>query len=288
MSMSSARLPTHGLHYRNARLTTEHPYVVKIGRASRFVKGSMYLIAGFLALSVAVEARGWSNGSQDASPSGALKTVTASGVGNVLLWLLAIGMLLYSAWRVVSTLLPRGDDPRALAHRLGYVVSALIYTVLTVSAIALLRRAPGTADGTKKLTDITASMITHAVGRVAVGVVGAMVVGLGVYRFYKGVTMDAREELDVAGMSAARVVWTERLGLIGEIGRGIGISLVGIFMLRSAIIYRAAQVAGLDAALRRLAVESWGSSLVVVFGIGFAAYGVFCMATFTHRRLLAP
>jgi hypothetical protein len=190
----------------------------------------MYLIAGFLALSVAVEARGWSNGSQDASPSGALKTVTASGVGNVLLWLLAIGMLLYSAWRVVSTLLPRGDDPRALAHRLGYVVSALIYTILAVSAIALLRRAPGTADGTKKLTDITASMITHAVGRVAVGVVGAMVVGLGVYRFYKGVTMDAREELDVAGMSAARVVWTERLGLIGEVGRGIGISLVGFFM----------------------------------------------------------
>jgi hypothetical protein len=40
--------------------------------------------------------------------------------------------------------------------------------------------------------------------------------------------------------------------------------------------------------LRRLAVTSWGVVVVFVVGIGFAAYGVFCLATFTHRRLQAP
>ena len=65
-------------------------------------------------------------------------------------------------------------------------------------------------------------------------------------------------------------------------------ALVGFFLLRSAITYDASQATGLDGALRRLAVESWGVIVVVVVGIGFAAYGIFCLATFTHRRLQAP
>ena len=44
----------------------------------------------------------------------------------------------------------------------------------------------------------------------------------------------------------------------------------------------------LDGALRRLATHSWGVLVVVIVGIGFAAYGIFCLTTFTHRRLEAP
>jgi hypothetical protein len=39
---------------------------------------------------------------------------------------------------------------------------------------------------------------------------------------------------------------------------------------------------------RRVAVNSWGVFVVVIVGIGFAAYGVFCLVTFTRRRLQAP
>ncbi|MEP7113352.1 MAG: DUF1206 domain-containing protein, partial [Ilumatobacteraceae bacterium] len=67
-----------------------------------------------------------------------------------------------------------------------------------------------------------------------------------------------------------------------------GFSLVGFFLLRSAITYDANQATGLDGALRRLAVESWGVVVVVIVGLGFAAYGIFCLATFTQRRLEAP
>jgi hypothetical protein len=83
------------------------------------------------------------------------------------------------------------------------------------------------------------------------------------------------------------VRWTERLGAIGEIGRGIGIGLVGFFLLRAAITYDATEATGLDGALRRLALTGWGVVIVFVVGIGFAAYGIFCLATFTHRRLQA-
>ena len=60
----------------------------------------------------------------------------------MLLWLLAIGMLLYAAWRVVSALLPGGTDAKAWAHRIGYIASAVMYMTFAFTAIALARRTP--------------------------------------------------------------------------------------------------------------------------------------------------
>jgi hypothetical protein len=228
------------------------------------------------------------SGNQEASPTGAIKTVAGSPGGTLLLWLLAGGMLVYAAWRIVTALLPGGTDVKAWLHRVGYVVSAVIYTTFAFSAIALARHAPEDQNGNKKVTDISATIMEHAAGRFVVGAVGLIVIAVGLYRVFKGVTMDVNDELDLSGMSSARVTWTQRLGAIGEVGRGVGIGLVGFFLLRAAITYDASQATGLDGALRRLATESWGLAVVIVVGLGLVAYGIFCLATFTHRRLQAP
>jgi uncharacterized protein DUF1206 len=275
------------------RLTAEHPGLVKAGRAGWFAKGVVYVLAGFLALSVAAKASGWSDaasaaGNQEASPTGAIKTVAGSPGGTALLWLLAIGMFLYAAWRVVSALLPGGTDAKAVLHRIGYVVSAIVYSTLAFSAIALARHSAKSENGNQKVTDISASVMEHSAGRLLIGAAGAIIIAAGLYRVYKGVTMDVNDELDLSGMSPVRVRWTQRLAAIGEIGRGIGIGLVGFFMLRAAITFDANEATGLDGALRRLATETWGLVVVAAVGIGFVAYGIFCLATFTHRRLQAP
>jgi hypothetical protein len=130
--------------------------------------------------------------------------------------------------------------------------------------------------------------MAHSGGRLAVGVVGAITIAVGLYRFMKGVKGDVTDELELSSLSPTRRRWTERLGSVGEIGRGLGIGLIGFFLVRAAVTYDAAQATGLDGALRRLAVERWGPLVVVVIGVGFAAYGLFCLATFTHRELQAP
>jgi hypothetical protein len=292
MTLSSLRHGTASIHNPVGELTAEHPGVVKIGRAGWFAKGAVYVIAGYLALMVAAKAGGWAKspttGTEEASPVGAVKTVAGSGGGVMLLWLLAIGMLLYAAWRVVSALLPGGKDAKAMAHRIGYIASAVMYVTFAISAIALARHTPGTPNGNTKVTDISASFMAHSFGRVVIGLVGVIVIAVGLYRVSKGVKMDVDDELDLSGISATRRRWSERLGSIGEVGRGIGFALVGFFLLRSAMTYDPNQATGLDGALRRVAVNSWGVFVVAIVGIGFAAYGVFCLATFTHRRLQAP
>jgi hypothetical protein len=89
-------------------------------------------------------------------------------------------------------------------------------------------------------------------------------------------------------MSLERIRWTRRLGAIGEIGRGVAIGLIGIFLIRAAVTFNAAEATGLDGALRRIANNWWGLVAVAVVGIGFVAYGVFCLTTFQRRRLQAP
>jgi hypothetical protein len=64
--------------------------------------------------------------------------------------------------------------------------------------------------------------------------------------------------------------------------------LIGFFLVRAAMTTSTAQATGLDGALRRLALVSWGRFVVAGVGVGLLAYGVVCVATFTRRRLQAP
>lgn len=286
-------LQTHRVHNPVGQLASEHPGLVKIGRVGWFAKGVVYLIAGIIAVAVAAKGPGWSGSSaqstnNEASPTGAIKTVAGSGGATVLLWLLAIGMFLYAAWRLVSAFLPGGHDAKAMVHRIGYIVSAIVYATFGFSAIALTRRSPQSVNGNSKVVDISASMMKHGAGRWAIGAAGLIIICVGLYRLAKGVKIDVNDELDLSGMSPERIKWTERFGALGEVGRGIGIGLVGFFLLRSALTYDPNQATGLDGALRRMAATGWGVIVVWVVAIGFVAYGVFCLTTFWHRRLQAP
>jgi hypothetical protein len=276
------------------QLAAEHPGVVRFGRIGWFAKGVVYVIAGVLALFVAAKASGWSTsttGDQEASPTGALKTVAHASGGSLLMWLLAVGMLIYAAWRIVSAVLPGGTGAESWVKRIGYVVSAIIYITFALTAIALARSTnstEGNADGNAKVTTMSGRMMEHTGGRIVVGVVGVIIIAAGIYRIIKGARVDVDDELDLSGMSPERRTWTSRLGALGEVGRGIGMGLIGFFVLRAAVTYDATEATGLDGALRRLATETWGVLVVVIVGLGFAAYGAFCIATFTRRRLQAP
>lgn len=275
------------------RFAADHPGLVRFARVGWAAKGVVYVLAGVLALIVASRANGWSDtttteGAEEASPTGAVQTVADSAGGGALLWVLALGMLLYAAWRLVTAILPAHDsDAKTWAKRVGYLVSVVLYTSLALTAIRLARNPSASSDGNSQVSDTTASIMENSGGRVLIGIVGAILVAVGLYRLVKGVRQDVTDELDMSGMSADRSRWTRWLGAIGEAGRGISLGLIGFFLVRAAAMYDADEATGLDGALRRLATDSWGVVIVVMVGVGSIAYGVFCLATFTRRRLEA-
>jgi len=124
-----------------AAQAARHPAVVKVGRVGWVAKGIVYVIAGVLAIVVFLKSFGWSSSStnEEASPTGAIKTVGHSAGGTFLLWVLAVGMLLYAAWRLVAAFMPGGDDAMSWVKRVGYAVSAVIYATFAITAISLAR-----------------------------------------------------------------------------------------------------------------------------------------------------
>ncbi len=285
--MRSASM-THGPA---GHLTADHPAIVRLGRAGWLAKGIVYLLAGGLALLVVVRSFGWASvaaGGTEASPTGAIKEVASSTGGPVLLVALAVGMFLYAAWRVATALLPGSTDAEGLATRVGYGVSAVLYTTFGITAISLAQSRAAKADGNTTVSDLTSRLMQHTTGRWFIGIAGVAVVGAGLYRIVKGLKSDVTADVDMSGMSPERARWTRRLGAFGEIGRGIAMGLIGFFLVRAAVTFNAVEATGLDGALRRLALESWGVLVVAGIGLGLMAYGLFCVATFTRRRLQAP
>ena len=280
------------LHNPVGRLAAEHPGLVKAGRAGWLAKGVVYVIAGVLALVLAGKAAGWSTAAsapnQEASPNGALKTVAEASGGKVLLWLLAIGMILYALVAAGVGGAPGDSDAETWAKRCrlrrqrGDLRQLRDHGDLAGAEQAdeLERQLQG--DG-----HVRADHGAHR-GRVLIGIVGAIVIAVGLYRIGKGLKTDVNDELDLGGLPAPRRRVVERLGAVGEIGAASASAWSGSSCCRAAINYRQDEATGLDGALRRLATETWGLILVIVVGIGFVAYGVFCASTFHRRRLEGP
>ncbi len=274
-----------------AREAAEHPNFVKFGRLGWFAKGVIYVLAGVLAFSVVGRSFGWSGANangDEASPTGAIKEVAQSSGGPLLLIVLACGMFLYAAWRLVTVLFPGRTDVAESIKRIGYFASAVMYVTFGITAISLARSRNATANGNKTVSDYTSRIMNNELGRWAIGIVGVIIIATGLYRIFKGLKVDVTDDIDMSGMSGGRLRWTKRLGSIGEIGRGIAVGMIGFFLLRAAVTFDPAEATGLDGALRRLAVEPWGVYVVAGIGVGLVAYGMFCIMTFTRRRLQAP
>ncbi len=284
-SKSSARDPIR-------RATAEHPVIVKLARLGWLAKGVVYLLAGLLALVVVGRSFGWSQvpgASKEASPTGAIKQVAQSAGGPLLLVVLAAGMFLYALWRLATAVLPGSTDAKGWVTRAGYVVSAGIYITFGITAIALMKtHAAERTNGNKTVTDITARVLQHTAGQWLIGIVGVVVIAAGLYRISLGLKSDVTRDVNMSDMSPARRQLTRRAGAVGEVGRGTALGLIGFFLIRAAIRTTPGQATGLDGALRRLALVSWGKFVVAGIGLGLVAYGLFCVTTFTRRRLQAP
>jgi hypothetical protein len=274
---------------RAGRVAAEHTGIVKLARAGWAAAGIMYLIAGTLAMIVTLKSFGWTSAEdEEASPMGAVKAISRGPGGKVLLWILALGMVLYAAWRLVSAIMPGKNTVMTWVKRVGFVITAVLYTALAITAVSLSRSRSANKDGNTQTTTLTGRIMSHTAGQFIVGVVGLIVVGVGLYCLRNAAKRNVTDEVDLSGMSRDDQRLTKSFGVIGEFGRGLGIGLVGFFLVRAAITFDANKATGLDGALRQLAMEPWGRFVVAVVAIGFVSYGAFCLKTLPRRRLQAP
>jgi fumarate reductase subunit D len=269
-----------------AERAADNPWVERLFRAGLVAKAVLYAVVGVLALGVAIDV-----GGRTTDTGGALQTLADQPFGRVLMVLLAIGLLGYAAWRIAQAVLDtddEGDGAKAVVTRIGAAASALIHLGLMVLAIRLVADSgsgSGGAGGSGSRADqesqATAGVFDWPAGRWIVLVAAAVVIGVGAYNVYEGISRGFMDKMRVSG-SRRRLV--ERLGVVGYVARGVVFGIAGVFLAKAAIEYDAKEAVGIDGALAELADRSFGPVLLGIVAAGLIAYALTCLAWARYRE----
>lgn len=269
-----------------AERAADNPWVERLFRAGLVAKAVLYAVVGVLALGVAIDV-----GGRTTDTGGALQTLADQPFGRVLMVLLAIGLLGYAAWRIAQAVLDtddEGDGAKAVVTRIGAAASALIHLGLMVLAIRLVADSgsgSGGAGGSGSRADqesqATAGVFDWPAGRWIVLVAAAVVIGVGAYNVYEGISRGFMDKMRVSG-SRRRLV--ERLGVVGYVARGVVFGIAGVFLAKAAIEYDAKEAVGIDGALAELADRSLGPVLLGIVAAGLIAYALTCLAWARYRE----
>lgn len=265
-----------------ARAGTEgREWLERLGRLGFAAKGAVYLVVGVMALRAALGS-GQTKGSQ-----GALETIARQPLGETLLWLVALGLVGYAAWRFVQAVRDtehEGTEPKGIAKRVGQAVSGVIHLSLAVAAVRIAQGA-GARDGAAE-QGLVAELLSKPFGQWLVMLLGLVIVGVGLYQFRLAYTASFRKHLRTQEMDADEQRWAERAGRAGYAARGVTFAIIGTFVTVAGRDADPQRAQGLGEALQTLEQQAFGPWLLALVGLGLCAYAVFQFVLVRYRRMV--
>jgi hypothetical protein len=273
----------------------EHPGLVKLGRVGWVAKGVVYLLTGFLAFFIALGSESTitapttdGTAATEASQTGAITKLADTAGGTLLLYVMAVGLVLYSAWRIVSAVLPAASDASSWVTRVGYLISAATYLLLAGAAVAIVRN-PGDPQKSEdsKVESFTRDLLGHSYGRIVVFLLGAVLIGTAAAFLAKAITASFTSQLAHRGVGPVPYETIVAMGRVGWVGRTAMMGLIGFFLCRAAVRFDADEAQGLDGSLRQAVTSPVGTVLAIVVAVGLLVYGLFCALSAPRRLLVA-
>ncbi len=248
------------------------PWIRRFGRFGYMAKGVVYGMIGVLAALAAFGPRGDTTGT-----SGALQSISEMPFGEVVLWIIGIGLIGYIVWDFIKAIKDpenEGTDAKGLIKRTGYFISGIIYANLAFGAIKLASHT-GNAGGGDSEKTISAKLMEQPFGVWLVGIVGAIIIGYGLYELFSGIKEKFMEKFKTYEMNDKELKVARISGKIGLIARGVVLSMVGFFFIETAYTHDPNQSKGLGGALDEMASQPYGQFLLAMIAIGLILYGIY-------------
>lgn len=237
--------------------------------------GVVHLMVAWLALQLAF---GSSEGS--ASSTGALHELSRQPFGEVLIWLIALGMFLLVAWRLLEAALGHRDEDGGtlIRKRLGSLGKAVLYGAIAVSAlkVAIGSGSQGGSDST------TAKLMDLPAGAWIVGGVGLAIIAYGGNQVRRAWNDKFAEHLTGEGKRGDSGTAYLLFGKVGYNAKGLAIGIIGGLFIYAAVTHDAQKSGGLDQALQKVLEQPFGPYLLAAMAAGIGCYGLFCFARARH------
>ena len=248
--------------------------LARLGLASR---GLVWLVLGVLAFSI-VQGQ-----SAQADQTGALRALSDTPLGKPLLLVLALGFAGYATWLLLCSAVGHRDEDGAsrLLERGKSGGKGVLYAALCVSTLHFLLRGAGSGSASSR----TAEIMSYPGGRTALGVLGVVVVGIGLYLAVKGLRRKHAECLEHYRVPRRLRRPAIAVGAVGYVGRGFTLALVGAFLVRAAARFDPDQAKGLDAALQAVVQQPYGRVLLGAAVVGVLAYALWSFVEAAYREI---
>ena len=252
-----------------------------LARAGYAANGLVHILIGAIALVVAF------GGDGSIDQSGALMTIATAPLGFVVLWSIAITLCALGAWQLFEGILSGAatrnvQEFTALwGRRVGAWGQSAIFIALGLIAASV---ALGAQVDTEQATEAASAGLLSIPGGPVMLVLIGLGIGIGGIVFIiMGWRRSFRSKIDLPEHGIGRGIAS--LGVVGFIAKGIALVIVGTLLVAASLTSDAETAGGLDGALEALLALSYGPWLVAAVGIGFLAYGLFCLFRAQHARL---
>ena len=249
-----------------------------LSRSGFVARGLIYAIIGVLALKLAL-----GHGGKLTNQQGALHTLVEQPFGKVLLTLVAIGLGGYALWRLVRAALGRGPEGSDTGlDRVAALASGLVYLGMCIIAVRILA---GSSKASASPDKTTAGVFGWPAGTWLVGAAGLVLVGVGLYQGYRGVTKDFLADSKTEQMGPLTRTWIGWIGLVGHLARMVVFTLAGAFLVKAAVEYDPKAAVGIDGALAKLLQQPYGQLLLGLVAAGLIAFAVYSFSDARFRRI---
>ncbi len=246
-------------------------------------KGFVYGAIGILALLAAFSVGGKTTGT-----TGALHAIAAQPFGQILLILIALGLVGYVIWRFIQAIndpRDKGTDAKGIFTRLGYIFSGIAYAGVATNAAMLAINASNSSSSGNSKQDWTAMVMQQPFGRWLVGIAGAVTIGIGFWRLYQAYKIKFRKKLNLNELNLQQKDWLVNISRFGIAARGVVFVMIGFFVLQAAHQYNPEKVKGLDGALLTLTQQPFGKVLLTLMALGLVSYAVYLLLQARYRQI---
>jgi hypothetical protein len=239
-----------------------------------------HLAVAWLALQIAL-----GHPAGEGTQSGAFQTLVGYPFGKALLIVVTVGLAAMALWQLLLAAVGHQAE-QGHARTFERLVSAgrvIVYGALAWTAGQIVAGA-ATSSASQQQT-ATAGILAHPAGRWLVALAGLAVLALGIGMAIYGYKKAFKKRLRISEMSGPTRRTAVRLGQVGYIAKGSAFAIVGVLLAQAALTNDASKSRGLDAALRTLAAQPFGTLLLIVVAVGFVAFGIYCFYQARYRKV---
>jgi hypothetical protein len=252
-----------------------------LARVGLVAYGVVHFLIGWLALQIA-----WGLARSDsADTSGAMKTLADQPFGQVLLWLVAVGLAALALWQASAVIwgYRNLEGAKRVRKQITSGAKAVIFAALGYSAGAAALGAGSSSAQSQQ--QATSGVLGWPGGRVIVIVAGLVIIGVGVASIVKGAKKSFAEEIDTSALSPTLRTAVARLGQVGYIAKGLAFGVVGGLLSYATLAFDPQKAQGLDGAMQTILAQPFGRFLLTAVALGFAAFGLFAILQSRYRRM---